>query len=650
MKLSKTRPSWLWGQDKTVASERHEPSKPNAPVVKNAEKTASKDMKTTIKTTTQNDPIYTLLAPYFDSDFYLAMNPDVQKAGLDPLEHYMKHGSQEGRKPSPEFDPKFYAKRYASELGNKSALQHYILEGKDAGNSPSSNMFDYDWYKKVYLDEKATSADCEKHYAEKNQYDLLCKTGDDIFIELRKEFDAKYYLEIYPGIKDLDPWMHYVGAGRSESRKIARWYRPGIGNIQKQVDVIIRDAWDLKGIDVALDRLEISALDTLTSGTPTHLSDINKALKNAFIDIGSEISSLVATGTLGIGGAELYGINLFRTLSKLHGSQETLLLVTDGARGKGEKWLPDDAQTLVVSDYLPNASGEDRAQFTRRLISILQPQTTYCVNSRALWDVMIKPKSAIRHFTSLRACLFCYDYTAEGATVGYAATEFAQAFTLIDHFLIDNQTFLDQLVHDFSIPETHKSKLRVLRTPVNAKALRAVADAPHRRVFWTGRMSRQKLPEIISGIAALCPGISFHLYSVPGDINIESLGLPANVKLEPPYDPDVGVPFEKYGAFLYTSLWDGIPTALLDAAAAGIPVIGSASGGISEILDSETGWPIHNLYDPRQYAHSLQEACFTPNEAHRRTQAMAQRLNSNHSWKEFERIVKLVDQRQEPKP
>lgn len=650
MKLSKIGPSWLWGQDKTVASERYEPSKPNDSDVKKAEKIASEDMKKTTKTAMQNSPIYTLLAPYFDADFYLNMNPDVQKAGLDPLEHYINHGSQEGRKPSPTFDTKFYAKQYASELGDKIPLQHYILEGTAAGNKTSLDTFDYDWYKQVYLDDKATPLDCERHYGEKNRYDLLCKTGDQTFIDLRKEFDAEYYLEIYPGIGDLDPWIHYVGAGHNEGRKIARWYRPNIGNIQKQVDAVMRGGWELKGIDLSLDRLDISSLDTLTSGTPTHLSATNKALKKAFTDIGSEISSLVATGTLGIGGAELYGINIFRALSKLHGAQKTLLLVTDGTRGKGAKWLPNNAQVLVISDYLPDATDDDRAQFTRRLISTLQPQTTYCANSRALWDVMIKPKSAIRNFTSLRACLFCYDYTAEGATVGYAATEFAQAFTLIDHFLIDNQTFLDQLVSDFAIPETHKSKLRVLRTPVNARTPPTASDTPHRRVFWGGRMSRQKLPEIIRGIALLCPGISFHLYSVPDDISIESLNLPTNVKLEPPYDPDVGVPFEDYDAFLYTSLWDGIPTALLDAAAAAIPVIGSVSGGIGEILDDKTGWPIHNLYDPRQYARSLQEACFTPNEAHRRTQAMAQRLKDDHSWKEFESIVKLVDLGQETKP
>lgn len=33
----------------------------------------------------------------FDSDAYLAANPDVARAGADPLQHYLTHGLPEGR-------------------------------------------------------------------------------------------------------------------------------------------------------------------------------------------------------------------------------------------------------------------------------------------------------------------------------------------------------------------------------------------------------------------------------------------------------------------------------------------------------------------------------------------------------------------------
>jgi hypothetical protein len=45
---------------------------------------------------TQPDGPYT-----FDAESYLAANPDVAKAGMDPLEHYLRHGHQERRPLNP---------------------------------------------------------------------------------------------------------------------------------------------------------------------------------------------------------------------------------------------------------------------------------------------------------------------------------------------------------------------------------------------------------------------------------------------------------------------------------------------------------------------------------------------------------------------
>lgn len=41
---------------------------------------------------------------FFDEDFYLELYDDVRNADFDPLEHYIKYGQKEGRKPSETFD------------------------------------------------------------------------------------------------------------------------------------------------------------------------------------------------------------------------------------------------------------------------------------------------------------------------------------------------------------------------------------------------------------------------------------------------------------------------------------------------------------------------------------------------------------------
>lgn len=39
--------------------------------------------------------------PGFDSAYYLAANPDVAAAGINPVSHYLRHGRDEGRSPRP---------------------------------------------------------------------------------------------------------------------------------------------------------------------------------------------------------------------------------------------------------------------------------------------------------------------------------------------------------------------------------------------------------------------------------------------------------------------------------------------------------------------------------------------------------------------
>ncbi len=47
-------------------------------------------------------------SPLFDAQWYLANNPDVAAADVDPALHYLRHGGKEGRAPGPLFDATAY--------------------------------------------------------------------------------------------------------------------------------------------------------------------------------------------------------------------------------------------------------------------------------------------------------------------------------------------------------------------------------------------------------------------------------------------------------------------------------------------------------------------------------------------------------------
>jgi hypothetical protein len=84
-------------------------------------------------------PSYARLAAsgLFDKKFYLEQNPDVAKAGQNPLLHFLLHGAAEGRDPSPLFDLSWYLATYPDVAAAKiNPLLHYFTHGAAEGRRP----------------------------------------------------------------------------------------------------------------------------------------------------------------------------------------------------------------------------------------------------------------------------------------------------------------------------------------------------------------------------------------------------------------------------------------------------------------------------------------------------------------------------------
>jgi glycosyltransferase involved in cell wall biosynthesis len=74
--------------------------------------------------------------PEFDAKYYLETYKDVATAGVDPFEHFMFGGYNEGRNPSPHFDTKFYVQRYFKGKADKNPLVHYLEHRGEADIFP----------------------------------------------------------------------------------------------------------------------------------------------------------------------------------------------------------------------------------------------------------------------------------------------------------------------------------------------------------------------------------------------------------------------------------------------------------------------------------------------------------------------------------
>ena len=68
---------------------------------------------------------------FFDTEYYLKENSNLNFENIDPFSHYMLIGTKEGRNPNPEFSVNEYLLRHSDvEASNIEPLVHYANIGK----------------------------------------------------------------------------------------------------------------------------------------------------------------------------------------------------------------------------------------------------------------------------------------------------------------------------------------------------------------------------------------------------------------------------------------------------------------------------------------------------------------------------------------
>lgn len=137
-------------------------------------------------------------------------------------------------------------------------------------------------------------------------------------------------------------------------------------------------------------------------------------------------------------------------------------------------------------------------------------------------------------------------------------------------------------------------KYKKLFSPVTVsnKYLPRVNRVVTNNILWASRICNQKLFGVFAEIVRKMPEKNFYIYgSSPDDptlINqLQEIQQLQNVKFLGSYSSLDELNLEKFDIYLYTALFDGIPTILLDMINNCLPVVASNVGGISEVFGNE---------------------------------------------------------------
>ncbi|WP_246693889.1 glycosyltransferase, partial [Methylobacterium sp. WL18] len=154
-----------------------------------------------------------------DGAFYLAHNPDLQAAGVDPVAHYMASGWREGREPSPHFDTLAYCLTRNISYATQNPLVHYVLHGGSARPDPEDLIalqaktlapyFDATYYRQM-LDEQEV-----RDLANASESELLqayVAGGWRSLRSPRQDFDSAGFVQARASSRAVvgDPFFRYV--------------------------------------------------------------------------------------------------------------------------------------------------------------------------------------------------------------------------------------------------------------------------------------------------------------------------------------------------------------------------------------------------------------------------------------------------------
>lgn len=159
----------------------------------------------------------------FDKIFYLKTYADIRTADILPIDHYVKYGIKEDRKPNEHFDPVWYREFYADvKADGVYPLEHYILFGQEENRARSAKELPSTQKEQISAVIPTKDSFIEERIS--NGF-YPFELSDELKLLLKDTFDEESYLATNPDIKNAlhkneiqNTFDHFIEHGISEVR------------------------------------------------------------------------------------------------------------------------------------------------------------------------------------------------------------------------------------------------------------------------------------------------------------------------------------------------------------------------------------------------------------------------------------------------
>ena len=343
------------------------------------------------------------------------------------------------------------------------------------------------------------------------------------------------------------------------------------------------------------------------------------------------------------GGADKVLLNYIKALKQINPNWHFTVITTLNVDNTWKDKLPDYVDLMEFGKMAYELPDEQKDVLFSRLITQLKCKKLHIINSEYGYEWVRRHKVLIGAEYKLYVSLFSSEFIPGSNMKGIYTFDDPYLFDIrnvVGGVFTDNYGFIEEMVERNGFPDSFFTvHYQPVQTSKMMQPRRGLRKPGKLHILWASRIVPTKLPDLVAKIGEKISvdKITIDVYGefsseIKSNIfnNIQSINYCGK------FDGFDNIPTEKYDMLLYTSIDDGVPNILLEAAAAGLPIIASNDGGVGEfIVNNETGILIEDYLNPDSYVKKMEWAIDNFDNLANMAKNAQKKLLQQHSWDGF---------------